>query len=52
MSVSEQNPEPGAQMTRGQRRLLALVYIMGGVLIVLFVGVVLGFVWQMAKLQS
>jgi len=38
-------------MTTGQKRLLALVYIMGGILIVLFVAMVLGFIWQAAKLH-
>ena len=40
-----------SDMTKAQKRLLALVYIMGGALIVLFVAVVLGFIWQLATLH-
>lgn len=55
--MSEQKPElinsnlTKLGLTGGQKRLLAVVYIMGGVLIILFVGVVLGFIWQLAKLH-
>ena len=50
--VSDLKPELlKSEMTKAQKRLLALVYIMGGGLIVLFVAVVLGFVWQLATLH-
>ncbi len=38
-------------MTKGQRRLLALVYIMGGVLVVLFFGVMGTIAWRFAHLK-
>lgn len=50
--MSDQKPEVvKTPMTVGQKHLLALVYIMGGILIILFVAVVLGFVWQLAPLH-
>jgi hypothetical protein len=45
--VSIEKPE----MTTGQKRMLALVYITGGGLIILFVGAVLAMVWQLAVLR-
>ncbi len=39
------------KMTNGQKRLLWLVYIMGGVLVALFVLVIGAFVWQIAHMN-
>jgi len=47
MSSSDQKPE----LTKGQKRLLALVYIMGGILVVLFVVVMITIIWQLATLH-
>jgi fluoride ion exporter CrcB/FEX len=47
MALSVEKPK----MTKGQKRLLWLVYIMGGVLVALFVFALGAIAWQVAHLH-